>query len=1296
MRNFLWEMIYREKILYKDAVSGSGGRASDLRGEPRFWATYRPGAQSGPSSSYAGGVYYENYKRVPITGDNRTDLIAIALSQLGYQEGASNGAFSGEVSGSANYVEFSYNMGDLGLGYGGSDYPWCACFVSWCLYQSHCTDQATYSSLARYHSGDYDYIWKEISCSQWVRQLKGAGYYKYSAYEGGSYTPQYGDLVFFQNSNGVAHIGICLYVSDGRIYTVEGNTSDASGLETNGGGVYFKNYSLSTSYINGYGVLPYQSNSSVAQIDYSGSNPTPGLYVANATKYIYGSETDTTYDYLLPRFTMFEVTEVCSNGRLKIEGVCSTGATVTGYIANNSDRVIQLSSTETDAVDTARVNLQKVITESEQIWFYDYSEAQIMTIREVYEEACAVLNDASATEEELIAAAAFLRNEMYLTGSNTIAQNNQGVYINGRNSVIQAGDCFIFSPSWNNGLITVDNANIRYTLNVVFEWNADRQINVVKSISYGSGSSTPSIQLGKSEWLVACHDWETGVAASDNPVEYSGTNYKILSQLSVGDAVKLSGCTALNANTYVEPAAFLKFIPAEATIITGENEHVDNGEAVLFTPDFNEGLLTHANANVHYTLNVIAQWDNAKSAWIVVDKFEGNGCADETSNIEIVEGQVLIACHVGDTTATKYNWNMLNAAKVGQQVIFTGVSPTDGTTDLSIAANVSFVDYADDGTEDTTGPENLALHKDYTVIDPGTAAHIANLTDGVYANDLAFTGERFGFACTGDNQNTDDVGNGTIIIDLGAVYALDHYEVHIYAGENEASVAQPMYINIDVSTNGVDYLCMGSMVQDYEATASYWATLSNPGICGRYIRLTVGPSGNSTWVFINEVEVYGTDLTGKENIAWNTTIQGEAVDGYNGSLVNGDIEDWYGVDTADGTGSVVVDLGNRYQITDVLAYVSSTEGMTPTAVAVSASADGINYIKLGTMNLYPYYDFGYWADLSNDAVVGRYVKLELEAEGELVLISEVEVYGTSYSQSDNSNIAMGKETVYTNYEGSPFTALLNDGLASNVFQYNVNNSSWFAFRNSGDSSVDNVTVNDASTGAARGIITIDLGGQAEITDLSIHLFAGANDAGAVQPRYINVYYSTDGVSFDYKQTMDVDSTQTSAYWLKADYSAEPLVARYLKLAVGTLPGDLVLLNEIKVGGLQISIDEPNEPGTMSNVVLAGDFNNWNPTPNMMHVDDQKVTTTIMLKPALTSSRCSITTNGMAMMAPSPITPVTPPGSWTLPLTTVPLPLPAAASMPLPLTVRPRNWRFTMFPIPYICVVLSITGVPIRP
>lgn len=307
-------------------------------------ADYRNGAQSGPSASYAGSRYYRNFLRVPITGDNRTDLIAIALSQLGYQEGAANGYFSGEISGGSNYVEMSYNMGDLGLGYGGSDYPWCASFVSWCLYQSRCTNHATYSSLCRNHSGDYNYIWKEISCAMWVNQLKGAGYFSYSAGMGGSYTPKYGDLVFFKSSSSPSHIGICLYVKDGVLYTVEGNTSDASGLETNGGGVYFKSYSLASSYLYGYGRLPYVSNSAVTKIDYSGANPTPGLYVANAAKYIYSSEYSTSAITTIPRFSMFEITRVGANNRLYGTFTDVNGNTVTGWVENNSSRIIQLSS----------------------------------------------------------------------------------------------------------------------------------------------------------------------------------------------------------------------------------------------------------------------------------------------------------------------------------------------------------------------------------------------------------------------------------------------------------------------------------------------------------------------------------------------------------------------------------------------------------------------------------------------------------------------------------------------------------------------------------------------------------------------------------------------------------------------------------------------------------------------------------------------------------------------------------------------------------------------------------------
>ena len=1181
---------------------------------PAMAATYRPGAQSGPSTSYAGSRYYENYKRVPITGDGRTDLIAIALSQLGYQEGNANGNFAGTASGRYNYVEFSYNMGDLGLGYGGSDYPWCASFVSWCLYQSHNTDQNTWKDLGRYHVGDYQYIWKEISCSQWVRQLKGAGYYKYSQYEGGSYTPKYGDLVFFQNSGGVAHIGICLYVANGRIYTIEGNTSDAAGLEPNGGGVYFKNYTLSSSYINGYGVLPYQSNSSVTKIDYSGNNPTPGLYVANAGKYIYATETATTHSWVMNRFTMFEVTQVCSNGRLKVIAKDSSGVTRTGYVLNNSDRVIQLSTTETDAVDTARTNLQKVITQAEQIRFYHYPEAQVSVIRNAYNSALTVLRNTSATEAELNAAAATLRNEMAKTGTPTIAQNNQGVYINGKNSIIKAGDCFLYSPGWNGGLITVNNANIRYTLNVVFTWDAARQINVVKSITEGIGNATPSIQLAEGEWMIACHDWETGIPAGDNPVEYSGTNYAVLKALKVGDGVKLSGCTALTHDTSVEPGAFLKFIPSDAVVMHGENTAVTNGKSVLFTPSFNGGVLTAANAGIGNALNVIVRWADDQNSWVVDSKFVG----DANTSLIIEDGQILISCNSGLSTdisypATSYNYNMLNAAQVGQKVLFSGISPTDGTANLSISANIRFGEFVvqDEEPEIVLPPaENLALNKDYMVKDPGTAAHIANLTDGNYTAALDYTGGWFGFACAGSNMNTNADGVGIVVIDLGSTYALERFRAHFYAGSAgaAASIMPPLSADVFLSNNGVDYVNVGRMNMASNPTDSFWAELVNAGYAARYVKFEVAPSGNSTWVFLNELEVYGRPLSGGENVALTTGQQGTPVTGYQGSLTNGQLNDWYGINTATGSGSVIIDLGSRFKVGKVAAFLAAGSSIVaPHSISVAVSADGENYFKTGELALQSDATSGYWAELTQDMVVGRYVKLTAESQQALVLISEIAVGGTVYTQSDNSNIAMGKTTVVTGYANSPFTALLNDGLASDVFQHNVNNDSWFAFRNTGDATTGNVTLD-----SHRGIVTINLGGQAEITAVRVHLLGGENDIGATTPDHINVYFSNDGSWFDYMGYCILERDATGAYWAILDRSASPVSARYVKLAIGVDAGTTVLLNEIEVNGLMLSQDEADEPGRLSGASLVGNFNGWNTTPNMIILDESLVCGTLNL------------------------------------------------------------------------------------
>ena len=97
---------------------------------------------------------------------------------------------------------------------------------------------------------------------------------------GGSYVPKSGDLIFFGDSaTKSSHVGLVVYCEGSTVYTVEGNTSQAAGLNTNGGGVYFKSYALSNTRIRGYGVLPYKTNANAIKPDYSCKTFTTGLYV---------------------------------------------------------------------------------------------------------------------------------------------------------------------------------------------------------------------------------------------------------------------------------------------------------------------------------------------------------------------------------------------------------------------------------------------------------------------------------------------------------------------------------------------------------------------------------------------------------------------------------------------------------------------------------------------------------------------------------------------------------------------------------------------------------------------------------------------------------------------------------------------------------------------------------------------------------------------------------------------------------------------------------------------------------
>lgn len=191
--------------------------------QPVFALTYNG------SSSYMSGKYYRALSEVQLTGNPRTDIVNVAQSQVGYQEGGSSNQLSGEVYGSVNYTEY-------GRWYGAQN-MWCAMFASWC---------AEIAGIST------DVIPKHAYTPDGLQWFKDRGLaYSRAKVAAGEYTPQPGDLIYFKssrNKNPTNHVGIVTGYSDGVVYTIEGNTSSAS-ISTNGGTVAQKSYPITNTYV---------------------------------------------------------------------------------------------------------------------------------------------------------------------------------------------------------------------------------------------------------------------------------------------------------------------------------------------------------------------------------------------------------------------------------------------------------------------------------------------------------------------------------------------------------------------------------------------------------------------------------------------------------------------------------------------------------------------------------------------------------------------------------------------------------------------------------------------------------------------------------------------------------------------------------------------------------------------------------------------------------------------------------------------------------------------------------------
>lgn len=671
--------------------------------------TYRAGYNN-ISSSYAGSHYYSNFQKIQLTGDGRTDVLAVALSQLGYMEGNSAGSYAGTSAGSGNYTEYCYNMGPIG-NYG---YQWCATFCSWALYQSRCSNQMGSGYWCRYNTGSSSHIWCEVSCPYWTQQLIKYGYYQYSAYNGGSYTPQGGDLIFFKSSGVISHIGIVLYVSGGYVYTVEGNTGGSLGVVSNGGRVCAKSYALGSSSIHGYGVLPYAVvDNEYTNIDYSGNNRTPGYHVnPDAAKYIYSDEACTNSIGVVNQYTMFEVTQVCASGKVKCIATISDGSTVTGYMDPSANRIIQITASGV-TYSQEYYKLKELINDSLDLICVDYTASEAIAVRAAYANAVNVINSDSSTDADYISAYNALYAAMNPTGSivstgkyyTRTAPDRDDAYAddnvkltdgikgaadggtNGHSGWIGGTD-IVVDLGWNHNVntftaylaagcwgIDVPDGKIYLEVFTSFDGANFTSLGSTNNAVLKKGSG-----LQNETWSVYEITLST-VTTSARYVKFTLTN-------SSGDHIWLD---EVEAAYYTEP--FL----ADKLYINNINSKVTSGQCVIFTPAF--GTITADNANHVWTYNVVAKWDEAQFAYVVTYSAPGVGTADD---ITIASDEIFIAAHCWEGQGIEdafpgsaLNYSKLSKCKVGDLIQLSNITVSLGYYDVLAYASLT---YKDSGT----------------------------------------------------------------------------------------------------------------------------------------------------------------------------------------------------------------------------------------------------------------------------------------------------------------------------------------------------------------------------------------------------------------------------------------------------------------------------------------------------------------------------------------------------------------------------------------------------------------------
>lgn len=188
----------------------------------------------GISTKVDRSVSYKNYSSTATNKSNSTTtkqeggtkltkeqiinaLITVAKNEIGYLEKATNAQLDSKTA-NAGYNNYTKYWRDIYPAYQGQ--AWCACFISWIMMTTF--GLKTAKKLLKH--------WPYVYCPS-MRDY-------FTLYA----NPQVGDIVIFKHNGVFTHTGLVIKVQGDKFWTIEGNTSGASGIVANGGGVCQKSY----------------------------------------------------------------------------------------------------------------------------------------------------------------------------------------------------------------------------------------------------------------------------------------------------------------------------------------------------------------------------------------------------------------------------------------------------------------------------------------------------------------------------------------------------------------------------------------------------------------------------------------------------------------------------------------------------------------------------------------------------------------------------------------------------------------------------------------------------------------------------------------------------------------------------------------------------------------------------------------------------------------------------------------------------------------------------------------------